>query len=245
LHGCFPSISGAPDVVTVDHALWYVVAMFWAYFDESGLHAPQVNGGGLRKLTVAGCIADEEAWNQLSVDWSAALSMWGLPVFHMVDFENRVAPYNKWTPAERKERLNILLEIIGRTKAHCCGFTNIVRSDDNTAKVYERCVYDTFLELSMNWDEKFSIVFAHHPEYGKQEHLYTEMLAHGLRDQAMSCTIGHPINVVPLQAADIVAYEICKDERMGDEREKLTPRRYPLERLFALGCPFRLSSAVE
>jgi hypothetical protein len=32
---------------------------------------------------------------------------------------------------------------------------------------------------------------------------------------------------------------------MGDEREKLTPRRYPLERLFALGCPFRLSSAVE
>jgi len=86
----------------------------------------------------------------------------------MVDFENRVAPYNKWTPAERKERLNILLEIIGRTKAHCCGFTNIVRSDDNTAKVYERCVYDTFLELSMNWDEKFSIVFAHHPEYGKQ-----------------------------------------------------------------------------
>ena len=124
-----------------------------------------------------------------------------------------------------------MLEMIGRTKAHCCGFTNIVRTGDNTAKIYERCVYDTFLELSMNWDEKFSIVFAHHPEYGKQEKLYAEMIAHGLRDQAVSCTIGHPINVMPLQAADIVAYEICKDERMGDECEKLIPRRYPLERL--------------
>ena len=58
----------------------------------------------MRKLTVAGCIADEEAWNQLSVDWSAALSMWGLPVFHMVDFENRVAPYNNSKTENKKTR---------------------------------------------------------------------------------------------------------------------------------------------
>jgi hypothetical protein len=132
----------APGQVTLDRAPWYVIAMLWAYFDESGFHAPQLNGGGWRKMTVGGCIADDEAWNQLSVDWSAALSIWGLPVFHMADFENRIAPYDKWTPAQRTDRLNMLLGMIGRTKAHCCGFTNIFRDGDNTAK-YMKGVYMT------------------------------------------------------------------------------------------------------
>jgi len=219
--------------------VWYVFAMLWAYFDESGLHASQQSGGDLRKLTVGGCIADAEAWNQLSVDWSAALSAWELPVFHMAAFENCVAPYDKWTPDERKERLNILLEMIGRTKAYCYGVTNIVRRGDNTAKIYERCVYDTFLGLSMNWNEKFSIIFAHHPEYRRQERLYAKMIAHGLRAQVVSCTIERPINVAPLQAADIVAYEICRIER-----EEGRERRWPLKRLSELGCTFRFSSAV-
>jgi hypothetical protein len=55
-----------------------------------------------------------------------------------------------------------------------------------------------------------------------------------------SITIGYPIDMCPLQAADIVAYEIkC------EERQEMRPSRYPMERLHQLGCTFRLSSAVE
>jgi hypothetical protein len=71
------------------------------------------------------------------------------------------------------------------------------------------------------------------------------MIANGLRDNVVSCTIGQPINVTPLQAADLVAYEIGKDERTGDELEELRKRRYPLRRLSELGCSLGFSSAVE
>jgi hypothetical protein len=110
--------------------------MFWAYLDESGWHAPKQSGGGLRKLTIGGCIAEERPWHRLSVDWADALARWNIDTFHMADFEARKPPFHKWTEPERKERLNILLDLIGATKAHCYGFANIIREDDNTEKIY-------------------------------------------------------------------------------------------------------------
>jgi hypothetical protein len=35
-------------------------------------------------------------WECLSLEWSSALSAMNLPCFHMVDFENRQPPYDKW-----------------------------------------------------------------------------------------------------------------------------------------------------
>jgi hypothetical protein len=212
--------------------------MFWAYFDESGWHSKR-SGGGLRKLTIGGCLAEEASWRRLSIDWAAALERRNIELFHMVDFEARRPPFDTWTEPERRDRLNTLLDMIGETKAHCYGFTNIIRESDNTAKIYERCVYDTFLELNMNVEE-FHVFFAHHPEYGRQVELLNKMVSDGMRQQIKSCSIAKPIDIQPLQAADIVAYEICREER-----DEFRRRRYPLNRLSELGCTFRLGSSVD
>jgi hypothetical protein len=210
-----------------------------AYFDESGFHAPRSQGNGLIKLTVGGCIASAANWQQFSSDWATTIDSWGIPMFHMAKFEARVSPFDKWTEHERKTRLNTLLEILGSTKAHCYAFTNIFRAGDDTGTIYERCIHDTLLELSMN-EEKFTVCFAAHPQYKRQGQLLDKMTNHGMRVQICSCSVGDPTDLLPLQAADIVAYEACREVR-----EDGRPTRYPLKRLFGIGCTFRLSAAAE
>ena len=92
------------------------ILMLWAYFDESGIHAPD---GSLTKLTVGGMIASFESWERLSSRWSRrALAAMDLPYFHMAHFQARKPPYSNWTEEERRDRLNTLLEIIGEPDRH-------------------------------------------------------------------------------------------------------------------------------
>lgn len=83
-------------------------------------------------------------------------------------------------------------------------------------------------------------MFAHHPEYARQAELYAKMIKHGMNEQVRACTLGRPIDFEPLQAADIIAYEIRCEEREDGRR-----RRYPLKRLSELGCTFRISASVD
>jgi hypothetical protein len=211
----------------------------WAFFDESGWHP---TGGKLAKLTVGGCIASCEAWESLTMDWSAALAEMGIDMFHMTDFEKRnppQPPFENWTDQQRKDRLNRLLEIIGMVKPVCCGFTNLARPGDDTESIYKRCAHDVLLKLGQ-YEDEFAIVFAHHPEFADYSSLHKMLMQYGHSKRIKSCTIGYPIDMCPLQAADIVAYEIrC------EEREEVRQQRYPLRRLAELGCTFMVSASLD
>jgi hypothetical protein len=208
----------------------------WAYFDESGLH--DATDGSLAKLTVGGCVATSEAWEALSPSWSNAIANMGLSEFHMKDFEHRKGAYSKWSEPERKERLNILLDIIGAAKPNCIGFTNWVRPGEGTAAIYKRCAHDVLLELGL-YEDEFAIVFAQHPEYGDYSRLHQTLVKHGYGKSIKSVTTARPREICPLQVADIVAYEIRAQERDDGHH------RYPLRRLQELGCTFKLVSGVD
>jgi hypothetical protein len=210
--------------------------MLWAFFDESGQHGPD---GRLLKLTVGGCIARFEEWECMSLAWSMALDKMAIPMFHMKDFEARRRCFDKWTHQQRTDRLNILLDIIASFKPACWGFTNLARENDNTASIYERCVHDLLVEFGM-YDEEFSVVAAEHPEYRRHSQLHQLLLKYGMSTQIKSIKRANPIDTCPLQAADVIAYEISHGERLDGR-----PMRYPLKRLGELGCPFRFASAVE
>jgi hypothetical protein len=210
------------------------VMTLWAMFDESGWHPTK---GPLAKLTVAGCIASFDDWEALSLDWSDAIAKMGISCFHMTDFEARRYPYDGWTNAQRKDRLNSLLNIIGGIGPHCCGFTNSAKPGETTASIYERCAQDVLLGLD-RYDDEFAIVFAHHPEFAAYSPLHQLLMKYGYGKRIKSVSIGYPVDMCPLQAADIVAFEIrCL------EREEDRPERYPLKRLQQLGCSFRISAS--
>jgi hypothetical protein len=212
--------------------------MLWGFFDESGWHAPRDKGGGLLKLTVGGCLASFDSWECLSMAWASALEAIGIRCFHMKDFEARKSPYAGWGRKQREDRLNRLLEIIGAKDRHCYSFTNYWREDDKTSSIYERCAHDMLVELSM-YDETFSLVFAHHPEFGRHSQLLDVLKKHGFGTTISSLSVATPTNTCPLQVADLIAYETSREERQTHRP------RYPLERLQQLGCTFRLGSAVE
>jgi hypothetical protein len=215
------------------------VMTLWAFFDESGWHAPRDEGGRLRKLTVGGCLASFESWEAFSLEWSSALAAMGLSHFHMADFEARQPPYDTWAGDQRKYRLNVLLGILGGKDRYAYSYTNYMRTTDNTSSIYERCAHDLLVDLSM-YDEEFAIVFAHHPEFGRHTQLLDFLLNQGLGKTIKSLSIALPADTCPLQAADIVAYESSREER-----DIVIPRRYPLWRLHQLGMVFRFCSAVE
>jgi hypothetical protein len=212
------------------------VLMLWAYVDESGEHAPD---GSLRKHTIGGCIASCESWQRLSQRWSSALVTMYLPCFHMAHFEARRPPYSSWTDEERKSRLNTLLEILGEPGRDCFGFTNVMRPHDTTSSMYERCAHDLLLELAM-FDDDFAVVFAHHPEFARHNELLGRLQEFGMGEKIRSCTVARPIDVCPLQAADVIAYEVSRFER-----DVPIVRRYPLQRIQELGSTFRFVRAVE
>lgn len=215
---------------------WTRIVTLWAYFDESGWHP---GGGKLAKLTVGGCIANFETWEGLSICRASAIEKMGIPYFHMTDFEARRNLYENWTNEERKNRLNILLDIIGAANPICCGFTNVARKGDTTETIYKRCAHDVLLELGL-YEDEVVIVFAHHPEFAAYSPLHHMLMQWGYGKGIKSVTIGYPQEICPLQAADIVAYELrCH------ERDEMRPERYPLTRLHDLGCVFRSSSSVD
>jgi Protein of unknown function (DUF3800) len=212
--------------------------MLWtAYFDESGVHA---SDGSLIKFTIGGCLASSESWDRLTPRWTSALAAMGLSCFHMAHFEARRPPYSSWTENERRNRLNTLLEIIGEPGRHCYGFTNNARPGDTTQSLYQRCAHDLLLELGTMYEDQFAVVFAHHPEFARYEHLLDQMLRHDMGKKIRSCTVARPINNCPLQVADIIAYEIAREER-GTPK----PQRYPLSRIQELGVTLRLVSAAD
>jgi hypothetical protein len=79
-----------------------------AYFDESGTH------DSAQAIAVAGYISTAEQWELFNDEWSSALSEWSLKFFHMTDFANRANEYSGWSDEDRRLRFARLARIIDK-----------------------------------------------------------------------------------------------------------------------------------
>jgi hypothetical protein len=86
-----------------------ILAMLWMYLDESGEHDRR--DGHLRRLALGGGIAPFASWEALSLEWSATLESFEIPMFHMADFEARAKPFFGWEGSRRRALLAQLLDI--------------------------------------------------------------------------------------------------------------------------------------
>jgi hypothetical protein len=223
-----------------------LIAMLWAYFDESGEHDPVT--GHLVRLTVGGWIASCEAWQRFDEQWQNVLEAEGISMFHMADFEayeNEFTEEKGWTSERHRRVLNQLIDIIAPIQ-NGLSFTNAVtaiRPNKHFTDTYETNLVDCLLHLAskgaQKYDEKISVVFAKHNDYRHPRILKIFEFMNMEDPRLGTLAVSDPIDVRPLQAADIVAYEMQQFNRD-------TPagyRRYPLHRLKELGCKFRISTA--
>jgi Protein of unknown function (DUF3800) len=223
-----------------------LIAMLWAYFDESGEYQ---SDGTLRRLTLGGCIASFDNWQAFNQKWRSELDDEGIQVFHMADFEAREGefPRREWNEPRRRKLLGNLLSIINQHVSIFVGFANFPIKFPEKKPM--RAGYDRLIARSMinatdrPWgiDEEVSIVFACHPEFSSVRVLeYFEIINPDKNSE--SCTVATPQTVLPLQAADLFAYELMKfskpDRKNRDER-------YPFRRLRESAKHFTLHTQLN
>jgi hypothetical protein len=210
-----------------------LLAMLWHYLDESGVHAAD---GTLERLTLGGCVATAEAWSAFCPVWQKILDDFKIPMFHMSDFQAWKPPFDfllengerDWP--KHKELMNRALDAIIDHASELLGFVSEPESGKDAFKdSYESNIAKAVLEASKDvWhtENPVTMVFAKHRDFkASQIAEYFEMW-----DDCPGLAFGgvaDPKCVLPLQAADLVAYEM----RCYTRKVQPVEVRYGMKRL--------------
>lgn len=221
------------------------------YFDESGTHAdPKV-------FTLAGFVAAEDAWAAFEPRWQAVLHSEGIKVFHMVDFAQRRGEFETGWKDENRRRsfLGRLLDVIIEARPH--GFTFSVfipdygevfasavanaPDGDLLSEPYVFCLQGCMQAIAAKVEsillpsEKVSLIFDRNKAIaGMAKNAHDDLLIGREWDPIFykGVDFKDKADFIPLQAADILAYESHVYWRNRSERNRRKPR-FPLQRLIS------------
>lgn len=197
------------------------VLLLEGYFDDSGTHE------GSDAVTVAGYVSAPELWAELVEEWKEALNEWGLKYFHMTDFANRVKSYADWTDRQRRYRFARLVSIANRHVLASVGFCIPKRSFalifSKPLKRFVGGAYGIasaacFLEVARLLGPKYpSVRVAYHFEAGTRgadavlrASEWSRAVPENRDAMKFESLTFCSKEVVPLQCADILAYELYR-----------------------------------
>jgi len=190
--------------------------MIAAYFDESGIHDGSV------AVAFSGYSSSPDIWQKFSIEWMKRLDDFGLKFFHMHEFVARVEPFDKLGEAERVQLMRSLIaciidhDIAGTTIALKRDDFSVVmpgisgRASDPYYMLMMRAMVDVLLYASLR---KERVLFTFHRRQKVVELaglLHDAILdvhpwlASVISDQTV---FGSTREHIPLQAADLLAYE--------------------------------------
>jgi hypothetical protein len=192
------------------------------YMDETG-HSKDERQ---KFVGVAGLVAPAENWEVFEHKWKETLRVFKIPYFHMKDFASRRRHYEGWSELKRKKLLGKLLRIIATTHPFPVGA--IVSLDDYRSFSEEDralmgdpyhfclmgCVYlPAWRTERASREVRVAIVFSEQSEF---KHMAGLLLEDFKQNNPGGERFDPPAfqdmkTVVPLQAADIVAYELYKE----------------------------------
>ncbi len=222
-----------------------MATLITAYFDESGTHE------GSEVVVVAGFVSGVSKWELFTREWKHCLDDWGIESFHMSDFESRHGPFKLWTKVEHKKRLNKLLALIHEHTLMSIGcgipkesFDRIVSKEAkiicgdayglaaitcfrNLADIAKRPEVDGWLDCIMEQGAKGAgaLLLIQQEESKSPEWMNNNrIISLDFRDRRL---------FPPLQAADILAYELYKHIPRNLRGDTRWPIRYPLVQLSA------------
>jgi Protein of unknown function (DUF3800) len=203
------------------------IAVLKVYMDESGTH------DGSDVVTVAAYIAKPRVWMDFTKRWNLAKRP--IRVFHAVDCANLKEEFEGWDPIERDKYVAKILPVIGDTEMLLPLAAGIVLKDydmllppsdpvrDMLGNPYGACfhwVVQTLLEsLAQRGDSTQRIAFFHEINQFKEDALRTfDLIKERYPGRSLTLTFGTKQDYVPLQSADILAYESMKRLRQAKDR---------------------------
>ena len=215
-----------------------------AYLDESGTH------GDSAAVSVAGYLSTPDRWVEFSREWTDVRERFHIPFFHMTDFANSAKQFAGWDEEMKRERLPLFLNVINKYTIASVGFVlprvafdYLISHDtaDYMGGPYGLLAAKVFMEVgTMMCLTGVRGRVMYYYEDGAEGKGQVERLAHALqasptnreRHRFLDLEFKDKVDFAPLQAADILAYELYRrvDEQLK-ESGRLT--RYPLRVLAA------------
>lgn len=222
--------------------------MLKVYFDESYNHRTAKEPNAPLVYTVAGYLADDELWSAFEQEWSQALMSVGLPFFHMADYESRLNHYEQWPNEQRVEFLQTLHAIINRHVLKGIS-TSVLLSDYESLTDEQRYAFGEphiyALVNCMKTIARLCDEFDHHEpidyffENGVFDGRVREFFSTFRRDEIIGYRLGSidfpSKDCMPLQAADILAYEMTKEMVRSHHANNKRPIRKSIRNLAVQG----------
>ncbi len=200
--------------------------MFRAYFDESGTH------GKARITAIAGFVAAADVWVALTSEWNEILGRLanrGVTWLHTTDCHNGTKQFSGIPYSERQNLIAYLAGVISRNDVWAvwagvnnADFERITGSNaefrERFPKPYDLC-FDEVVRQLWWWSRhhagstRVPVVFAAQEEYAdRNRDAYSAWRNHPHAGQFLGdLTFDFPQVIVPLQAADMVAYQTAKE----------------------------------
>lgn len=211
------------------------VIMLQAYFDESG------HSSDSQFVCMGGCLAPVETWDQFEKDWGQVLLDYDLTWFHMTDFESYQGEFKGWSKGKHEQLLGRLMAIMDHHIQLYVGTSENVGEYDRQPQPrddpYFQCLLVCLDSVAsyvaqLPEEEKVQVIFADHPEFGRRvRRLYPEVReVKGMYSRLAGDSYFKAKDVYPLQAADIVAFEVRK-ERKRQAHGSTQPMRWPRKQL--------------
>lgn len=229
-----------------------ILAALAASTDGSGIHDTS------RICAVAGYVGTEEEWDLFESRWTGAIKEAGITAFRMPDFENRRGEFAGWSDTKRRLFLEKLIQIInaghisGVGSALVMAEYKLLSKAEKIALTYGRphdpyvlCFRHCIVEAAHRADglppeETVSFVFDWQDEFGPAALWLFDDLKNlespPIRQRLGAIGFESKLEFVPLQAADLLAFECYKhleDRYYGRHRGV----RWPMKRLQSR--PFR------
>lgn len=206
------------------------------------------DAGGSRRepATVVGCFLNSaENWTAFHSDWKALLQAYCVPYLHMKEYAHSVGPFAKWkgNKSLRDKFMGRALDII--EKHGCISFGVLVQSEDfNRAAQktrFDNLVGNAYLFAARTCLTKINYWCKFHNFHQPVEYIFEsgDEKQNWLRAIMKDDGLPEPIfrgkietdpqrSILPLQAADLLAYELLIGYRQNNTPRQL---RYPLQRL--------------
>ena len=213
--------------------------MFTAYLDDSG------SPDDTLAVVVAGFVASDEQWERFERNWNATLKQFGVPLFHMREFAHSVGAFYKFK-GNREDREWLLRQLLSHIKLrvrHSCGHAVIMNdfrkvSSSHAMEAIDITPYSlcgrTCLASVSAWAKRWGIAesqIRYVFEDGSRGKGTLEQRI--LRDKGITPEFKKKHESIPLQAADLFAYELLAGNRAIFERgvDSFDALRYPIRQL--------------
>jgi len=202
-----------PSAITIGRT------MYTAYYDDSG------SPNDTLAVVVAGFVADNAQWTEFERNWNETLKHFGISLFHMKEFAHSRGEFAKWKDhqrieGQRKERETFLRQLVGHIIVRVRhSFGHAVLMDhyreanrefvlaEGGISPYALCGRTCIARVSI-WAQKYAI-----PETEVQ-HVFEDgslnkgdLIDRMFVDKGMVPIFKKKTESVPLQAADLLAYE--------------------------------------